>query len=161
MRLAVREIGSRCPVYIVAEVSANHGQDLDQAIEIVKAASNAGADAVKLQTYTPDTMTLNVNNEYFAIKGTVWEGRRLYELYEEAHTPWEWHPKLKEVAESLDLDFFSTPFDETAVDFLHNGKIKIPGFQPRCKRTMQTSNFGQLLIRNIFWKPFSEELLTA
>lgn len=104
--------------YLVAEISANHNQDLNRAKRIVEAAAAAGADAVKLQTYTADTLTLNCDNEHFRIKGTLWEGRTLYDLYQEAYTPWEWHAPLKKLAESLGLDLFSTPFDATAVDFL-------------------------------------------
>ena len=113
-----RNIGPGHPVYIVAEMSANHNHDYDQAVKIIKAAKEAGADAIKLQTYTPDTLTINCDNDYFQIKGTIWEGKNLYQLYSEAYTPWEWQPKLQEVGESLGLDFFSTPFDGTAVDFL-------------------------------------------
>ena len=115
-----RPVGPGYPVYIVAEMSANHNQDYDQAVQIIKAAHKAGADAVKLQTYTPDTLTINCDSEYFRIKGTLWEGKNLYNLYQEAFTPWEWQPKLQEVAQSLGLDFFSTPFDESAVDFLED-----------------------------------------
>ncbi|MDK2955052.1 MAG: pseudaminic acid synthase [Desulfovibrionales bacterium] len=106
------------PVFIVAEMSANHNQDFDRAVAIVRAAAEAGADAIKLQTYTPDTITLDCDNEHFRIKGTIWEGRTLHDLYAEAYTPWEWHPKLKQVADDLGLVFFSTPFDASAVDFL-------------------------------------------
>jgi pseudaminic acid synthase len=106
------------PVFIIAEMSANHGQDYDQAVRIIRAAHAAGADAVKLQTYTPDTITLNCDNEYFRIRGTIWEGRTLHDLYGEAFTPWEWQPRLKEVADDLGLMLFSTPFDFSAVDFL-------------------------------------------
>lgn len=128
-----RRIGSDYPVYIVAEMSANHGQDFEQAVKIIEAAKEAGADAIKIQTYTPDTLTINCNNEYFQIgKGTIWEGRNLYELYDEAYTPWDWQPKLKEIADQLGLDLFSTPFDETAVDFLeamHVPVYKIASFE--------------------------------
>lgn len=113
-----RKIGPGEPVYIVAEMSANHNQDFDKAVEILKAARDSGADAIKLQTYTADTLTIDCANEYFRIKDTVWDGRTLYELYQEAYTPWEWQPRLKEIANELGLEFFSTPFDETAVDFL-------------------------------------------
>jgi N-acetylneuraminate synthase len=114
-----RRVGSGAPTYIVAEMSANHGQNFQQAVKILKAAKAAGADAVKLQTYTPDTLTIKCDNEFFQIgKGTLWEGRNLYDLYSEAYTPWNWQPKLKLVADQLGLDLFSTPFDETAVDFL-------------------------------------------
>jgi len=113
-----RRIGPDCPVYIIAEVSANHGQNFDQAVDLVKAAKVCGADAVKLQTYTPDTLTIDCDSECFRIQGTLWDGRNLYELYKEAFTPWEWQPKLKRVADEAGLDLFSTPFDDSAVDFL-------------------------------------------
>jgi pseudaminic acid synthase len=113
-----RKIGEDHEVYIVAEMSANHHRDFDQAVKIIQAARDAGADAVKLQTYTPDTITLDCRNDYFQIKGTIWEGRHLYDLYQEAFTPWEWQPRLQEIAGELGLDLFSTPFDHTAVDFL-------------------------------------------
>jgi N-acetylneuraminate synthase len=114
-----RTIGSDQPVFIIAELSANHGQNFEQAVRIVEAAHEAGADAVKLQTYTADTLTIDSDREYFRIgEGTSWEGRNLYDLYREAYTPWEWQPKLKDAAESLGMELFSTPFDATAVDFL-------------------------------------------
>jgi pseudaminic acid synthase len=114
-----RQIGPGRPVYIVAEMSANHGQDRCRAMEMIHAMKESGADAVKLQTYTPDTLTIDSDREYFRVgKGTPWEGRTLYRLYEEAMTPWDWHAELKTAAEDIGLDFFSTPFDETAVDFL-------------------------------------------
>lgn len=118
IEIAGRRIGLGCPTYIVAEMSANHNQDFDQAVKILEAAKEAGADAIKLQTYTADTLTIDCDNEYFRIEGTLWNGRTLYDLYGEAYTPWEWHPKLKEIAGRLGLDLFSSPFDETAVDFL-------------------------------------------
>jgi pseudaminic acid synthase len=106
-------------VFIIAELSANHNGDIGRALEIIKAAKEAGADAVKLQTYTPDTITLDCDNDYFRInQGTVWDGRGLYELYAEAMTPWEWHEELFAYARSLGLEIFSSPFDKTAVDFL-------------------------------------------
>lgn len=106
------------PVFIIAEMSANHGQDYDQAVRIVHAAAEAGADAVKLQTYTPDTITLDCDNDYFQVRGTIWDGCTLHDLYGRAYTPWEWQPKLKAEADRLGLLLFSTPFDFTAVDFL-------------------------------------------
>ncbi len=106
-------------VFIVAELSANHLQNFDLAVKTIQAMAEAGADAVKLQTYTPDTMTIDCDNKYFRIKqGTLWDGVTFYELYQKAYTPWEWHEKLKEIAEDFGLVFFSTPFDKTAVDFL-------------------------------------------
>ena len=114
-----RTVGIGQPCYIVAEMSGNHNQDLDRAVALVEAAAEAGADAIKLQTYTPDTLTIDCDNEYFMVgAGTMWQGKNLYQLYSEAHTPWEWHPRLKQVAEENGLDFFSTAFDATAVDFL-------------------------------------------
>lgn len=127
-----RKIGEGYPVYVVAEMSANHNQDYEQAAEIVRAAKEAGADAIKLQTYTPDTLTIDCDNTHFRIKGTIWEGRNLYQLYTEAYTPWDWQPKLKILADSLGLEFFSTPFDSTAVDFLENTGIpayKVASFE--------------------------------
>jgi len=112
-------IGPGHPTYVIAEMSANHRQDLMKAREIVHAAKAAGADAIKLQTYTPDTMTLNCPQSHFQIgPGSIWEGRQLYELYGEAHTPWDWHAELFQLAQEIELDCFSSPFDRTAVDFL-------------------------------------------
>jgi len=123
-----RKIGKSHPAFIVAELSANHLHKFDNAVKLIKAAKDAGADAVKLQTYTPDTITIDCDNEYFQIKqGTIWDGKTLYELYKEAYTPWEWQPELKEIAEELGLIFFSTPFDKTAVDFLE--EINIPCYK--------------------------------
>lgn len=128
IRIGNRMIGLGNPVYIIAEMSANHGQSYDEAVKIIQAAKEAGADAMKLQTYTPDTITIDCDNEYFRIgKGTIWEGRNLYDLYKEAYTPWEWQPKLKEVANDLGLDLFSTPFDDTAVEFLE--KMNVPAYK--------------------------------
>jgi len=122
-----RKVGKGHPVYIIAEMSANHNQDFDRAVKIIEAAKEAGADAVKLQTYRPDTITIDCDNEYFRIKGTIWEGKTLYELYGEAYTPWEWQPKLKQVADKLGLHLFSSPFDHTAVDFLEG--MKVPAYK--------------------------------
>lgn len=107
-------------VFIIAELSANHGQNIEIAIETIKAAKRAGADAIKLQTYTADTLTIDCNNAYFTnvLNGSIWEGRTLYDLYKEAYTPWEWHTELFNVAKKEGLICFSTPFDKTAVDFL-------------------------------------------
>jgi pseudaminic acid synthase len=113
-------------VFIIAELSANHNHDLSIAKETIYAMKESGADAVKLQTYTPDTMTIDCDNEYFQIKqGTLWDGLTLYELYKQAYTPWEWHFELKELAEKLGLTFFSTPFDKTSVDFLEELNVPI------------------------------------
>ncbi|NLI10319.1 MAG: pseudaminic acid synthase [Elusimicrobia bacterium] len=112
-------------VFIIAEISANHNQNFDLAVKTIKAIKESGADAVKIQTYTADTLTINCHNKYFQInKGTLWDGQTLYDLYKKAYTPWEWQPKLKKIAEDLGLMFFSTPFDKTAVDFLE--KMKVP-----------------------------------
>lgn len=119
IKIGRRYIGENEGTFIVAEASANHLQDYDRAEAIIRAAADAGADAVKLQTYTPDTITLDCDNEYFQItQGTIWDGTSLHKLYEEAYTPWEWQPKLKKYAESLGLECFSSPFDATAVDFM-------------------------------------------
>jgi len=122
-----RRIAKGHPTYIIAEMSANHNQDFEKAVRIIEAAKKAGADAVKLQTYTPDTITIDCDNEYFRIQGTIWAGKNLYQLYGEAFTPWEWQPKLKEVADKLKLDIFSTPFDSSAVDFLE--KMNVPAYK--------------------------------
>jgi pseudaminic acid synthase len=127
IKIGQRAIGSGHGVYVIAEISANHHQNFEQAVKIIHAAKDAGADAVKLQTYTPDTMTIASNRPEFQIAGTIWNGRNLYELYGEAYTPWEWQPRLKEVANSLTLDLFSTPFDATAVDFLE--KMQVPAYK--------------------------------
>lgn len=119
-----RIVGPGQPTYIIAEMSANHSQDFTQAVEIIRAAKEAGADAVKLQTYTPDTLTIDCDNNYFKIEGTLWEGSNLYQLYGTAYTPWEWHSKLFQVAQDLEIDLFSTPFDHTAVDLLE--EIGVP-----------------------------------
>jgi pseudaminic acid synthase len=126
MRIGERQIGPGHPVYVVAELSANHNRSLDQAVDIVKAAKEAGADAIKLQTYTADTMTLASDREYFDIKGgTLWDGRNLHDLYCEAYMPWQWQPKLQGVAQDLGLDFFSTAFDISAVDFLEEMGVPV------------------------------------
>jgi N-acetylneuraminate synthase len=128
LTLGDHQIGPGQKVYIIAELSANHNHDFDQAVRIIQAAKDAGADAVKLQTYTPDTITLRSDHECFQIKsGTLWDGRTLHELYTEAHTPWEWQPKLKQAADDLGLDLFSSPFDPTAVDFLE--KMDVPAYK--------------------------------
>lgn len=122
-----RTIGPGHPTYVVAEMSANHNHDFARAEEIVRAAKDAGADAVKVQTYTPDTLTIDCDNEHFRIAGTLWEGKTLHELYSEAYTPWDWQPRLKDIANDIGLDFFSTPFDATAVDFLQD--IGVPAYK--------------------------------
>ncbi len=106
--------------YIIAEMSANHAGCLENAKKIIGAAKEAGADCIKIQTYTPDTMTIDCTNKYFQIDGGTWDGENLYHLYEKAYTPWEWEEELKQQAEELELDFLSTPFDKTSVDFLED-----------------------------------------
>lgn len=128
MRIANRQIGAQEPVYIVAELSANHNQSFAQAMQLIEAAKQAGADAIKLQTYTPDTITIRSDAEPFKIRGgTLWDGRTLYDLYGEAYTPWEWHAELKQKAAAVGLDFFSSPFDNSAVDFLES--LGIPAYK--------------------------------
>ncbi|MBN1824266.1 MAG: pseudaminic acid synthase [Endomicrobiales bacterium] len=125
MKISKRSVGANAPVFIIAEMSANHNQDLKVALKTIKAAKEAGADAVKLQTYTADTLTIDCKNKYFRIRGgTLWDGKTLYNLYKQACTPWEWHQRLFRYAKKLGLVCFSTPFDRSAVDFLE--KLKTP-----------------------------------
>lgn len=126
--VAGRHIGEGNPVFIVAELSANHHQGFDEAVRLVEAAAEAGADAVKLQTYTPDTLTLDCDREEFRIaSGTIWDGTTLHRLYAQAFTPWKWQPKLMDLATRLGLVLFSTPFDDTAVEFLE--QMKVPAYK--------------------------------
>lgn len=126
--IASRPIGAGHPTYVIAELSANHHQEFEQAVRLVHVAREAGADAVKLQTYTPDTITIASDRECFRIaSGTLWDGRTLHELYAEAFTPWEWQPKLKTLANSLGLHLFSSPFDASSVEFLAN--LDVPAFK--------------------------------
>ncbi len=121
-------VGENAPAFIVAEISANHNQDFQRAVEIIHAAKEAGADAVKLQTYTADTITIDSDEPYFLIKeGTIWDGMTLYKLYQEAYTPWEWQPRLMEEANKLGLECFSSPFDFTSVDFLES--LNVPAYK--------------------------------
>lgn len=113
-----RMIGDGHPAYIIAEMSANHSGSIERAKEIIREAKKCGADCVKIQTYTPDTLTIDCHNQYFHIDNGTWEGENLYNLYGKAFTPWEWHKELKEEADRVGIDFFSTPFDTTSVDFL-------------------------------------------
>ena len=122
-----RRIGPSDPAYVIAEMSCNHHGRYDEAEKIVHAAKDAGADAIKLQTYTPDTMTLDSDQPCFKIQGTLWEGRGFYDLYREAMTPWEWHKPLKELADSIGIHIFSSPFDATAVDFLE--ELDMPAYK--------------------------------
>lgn len=127
-RIGSKTISRNSPVFIVAEISANHNQDYNRALEIIHAAGEAGADAVKLQTYTPDSITLDCNDECFQInEGTIWDGTTLHKLYSEAFTPWEWQPRLKEEAKKLGLECFSSPFDLTSVDFLE--EMDVPAYK--------------------------------
>lgn len=118
MQIGKRKIGGNAPAYIIAEMSGNHAGNIENAKAIIRAAKEAGADCIKLQTYTPETITMDCDNEYFHIHNGTWEGENLYQLYGKAFTPWEWQEELKEEAERVGIDFFSTPFDFTAVDFL-------------------------------------------
>jgi pseudaminic acid synthase len=132
IKINQRTIGAGSPVYVIAEISANHHQDFENAVNIIHAAKEAGANAVKLQTYTADTMTIACARPEFRVDGTIWDGRNLHELYGEAYTPWEWQPKLKGVANDLGLDLFSTPFDASAVEFLEQMNVpahKVASFE--------------------------------
>lgn len=120
IRIAGRRIGPDEPPFVIAEMSANHNGELGTALRIIEAARKAGADAVKLQTYTPDTITLNCDGDDFCIHGGLWDGRTLYDLYQEAHMPWEWHAPLFEHARKIGITIFSSPFDSTAVDLLED-----------------------------------------
>ncbi len=125
-KIGSRQIGSGHPVFVVAEISGNHNQSFKRAKEIVKAACLSGADAIKLQTYTPDTVTIDSNEKWFQVGvNSAWKGKTLYQLYQEAYTPWEWQPELKKIAKSYGLPLFSTPFDETAVDFLEEMGVAV------------------------------------
>jgi N-acetylneuraminate synthase len=121
-------IGPGNPTYVIAELSANHNQSFDKAAAIVRAAAQAGADAIKLQTYTAETLTIDSSLSHFQInQGTAWDGLRLFDLYRSAETPWPWHADLQKLAQKVGLDFFSSPFDETAVDFLES--LDVPAYK--------------------------------
>lgn len=123
-----KNIGGKNPTFIIAELSANHMNDFNIAVKTIESMADSGADAVKFQTFTPDTITLDCNNEYFQIKqGTMWDGQILHELYEDAYMPWDWQPKLKKIAEDLGLIVFSSPFDKTSVDFLED--MDVPAYK--------------------------------
>ncbi len=132
IKIGNRIIGDGYPAYIIAEMSANHAGSLERAIEIIHKAKECGADCIKIQTYTPDTLTIDCDNEYFRVGNGTWEGENLYQLYGKAFTPWEWQARLKEEAEKIGIDFLSTPFDKSAVDFLEEmgiGFYKIASFE--------------------------------
>lgn len=140
-----RKIADDTGSYIIAEMSANHHQDFGRAEDIIQAAADAGADAIKLQTSRPDRITIDSDKKPFQIKEGPWQGKTLYELYEETYTPWEWHPKLQQTARNLGLDLFSSPFDPTAVDFLEEMNVpayKVASFEiidlPLIQRIAQT-----------------------
>lgn len=127
MKISSSTIDNVNPVFIVAELSANHNGSLETAIKTIQAAKRAGANCIKLQTYTPDTITIDCKKEDFLIKGTIWEGKNFYSLYQEAYTPWEWHEELFRVAKQEGLVCFSSPFDKTAVDFLET--LNVPAYK--------------------------------
>ena len=127
MKIQDREIGSEYPPYVIAEMSANHNGRIETAFRIIEEAARAGADAIKLQTYRPDTITLDCDSEDFRIRGGLWDGRTLYDLYREAHMPWEWHAALFERARRVGIAIFSSPFDPTAVDLLEG--LKAPAYK--------------------------------
>ncbi len=128
IKIGKHVISADSPAFVVAELSANHNMDFDRAVAIMRAAKEAGADAVKIQTYTADTITLDCDAPCFQItQGTLWDGMTLHKLYETAYTPWEWQPKLKKIAEDMGLEFFSSPFDLTAVDFLE--EMGVPAYK--------------------------------
>lgn len=147
MNIGDKEISLNSKPFIIAEMSGNHNQSLDRALRIVQAAADAGADAIKLQTYTADTITINERGGNFEIndEASLWKGRNLYELYQEAYTPWEWHKPIFDFAKSLGLQAFSSPFDETAVNFLEDLNVpayKVASFEnnhiPLLKKIAQT-----------------------
>ena len=128
INIGSRKLGSEQSTYVIAEMSGNHNQEFDTAVHIMRAAKDCGADAVKLQTYTPDTITIDCNNPEFRIGGgTLWDGKTLYDLYGEAYTPWDWQPKLKAEADRIGIHLFSTPFDFTAIDLLES--MGVPAYK--------------------------------
>ena len=128
IRIGRHEIGADCPVYLIAELSANHGHCLKKTGALIQAAAEAGANAIKLQTYTADTLTIDCDNPYFQIDhATQWDGQNFHSLYRQAEMPWDWQPQLKQMANDLGLDLFSSPFDSTAVDFLE--EMEVPAYK--------------------------------
>lgn len=144
MKIGSINVGLGHPPFVIAEMSGNHNQSLDRAIELVDAAANAGAHALKIQTYTADTMTLNLSHGEFTVAGSnpMWAGKSLYQLYDEAHTPWDWHAPIFERAKARGMYAFSTPFDDTAVDFLEN--LNVP-----CYKIASFENTDLPLIRRV------------
>jgi pseudaminic acid synthase len=145
LQIGRRVIGPGHPCFVIAEMSGNHNQSLDRAIEIVRAAHGAGADAIKLQTYTADTLTIDSDQPWFQVTGGPWKGYSLHHLYSEAFTPWEWHAPIQQAAAELGLEFFSTPFDHSAVDFLERHGVpayKVASFEvvdlPLLRRVAET-----------------------
>lgn len=137
VKIGNKIIGDNRPCFVIAEMSGNHNMDYHRAEEIVRAAADAGVDAIKLQTYTADTITLNSNNPIFQTEaGGLWEGQSLYELYQKAYTPWEWQPRLKQLADDLGIILFSSPFDITAVDFLEG--MNVPAYKIASFEIMDT-----------------------
>ena len=127
MTIDTFEINSQSKVFIIAELSANHNGNMETAIDTIRAAKRTGADCIKLQTYTADTITIDCDKDDFLIKGTIWEGKNLYQLYQEAYTPWEWHQEIFKVAKEEGLICFSSPFDKTVVDFLET--LNVPAYK--------------------------------
>jgi pseudaminic acid synthase len=128
IKIGNRLVGGDARVFVIAELSANHNGDFDLAVKSIKAMKDTGVDAIKLQTYTPDTITIDSEADTFQInQGTIWDGKTLHKLYQEAYTPWEWQPKLKKIIEDMGMICFSSPFDKTAVDFLE--KMDVPAYK--------------------------------
>lgn len=137
-----RPIGDGHPVYLIAEISANHNHDYDKTVRLIDAAHAAGADAVKLQTYTADTLTIDCDKPHFKIQqGTIWDGQTLHQLYADAAMPWDWQPKLKQHADSIGIDLFSSPFDQTAVDFLQS--LDVPAYKIASFEIVDTLGYSE------------------
>lgn len=127
IKIANRTIGKNQPPYVIAELSGNHNGDIGRALDLIGLAKESGADAIKIQTYTADTITINHRSDEFVVSGGLWDGKTLYELYDEAHTPWEWHEELFKKARDVGITIFSSPFDQTAVEFLE--KLNAPAYK--------------------------------